>query len=73
MDDMRLLSTEAEGVQEAIPEENRHSLVNPAGRVGALLGLRPDEGNSCRMRAEGSLCLLPGCRGMLDSSMEERQ
>ena len=39
MDDMKLLSTEAEGVNEAIPEENRRNLVNSAGRVGALLGL----------------------------------
>lgn len=41
MDDMRLLSTEAEGVQEAIPDPSRQGLVNPAGRVGALLGLKP--------------------------------
>lgn len=41
MDDMRLLSTEAEGVQEAIPDSNRQGLVNSAGRVGALLGLKP--------------------------------
>ena len=37
---MKLLSTEAEGVSEAIPEENRPRLVNAAGRVGALLGLQ---------------------------------
>jgi hypothetical protein len=43
MDDMRLLSTEAEGVHEAIPEEHRRPLVNGANRVGALLGLRPPE------------------------------
>ena len=47
MDDMKLLSTEAEGVNEAIPEEHRISLVNAQGRVGALLGLqdRQDEGS----------------------------
>lgn len=39
MDDMKLLSTEAEGVNEAIPEEFRQNLVNSSGRVGALLGL----------------------------------
>ncbi|KAL4859146.1 hypothetical protein ACK3TF_000915 [Chlorella vulgaris] len=39
IDDMQLLSTEAEGVNEAIPEERRKALVNRAGRVGALLGL----------------------------------
>lgn len=43
MDDMRLLSTEAEGVREAIPEEYRRSLVNSSERVGALLGLQ-DQG-----------------------------
>ncbi len=37
---MKLLSTEAEGVSEAIPEESRPRLVNAAGRVGALLGLQ---------------------------------
>lgn len=36
---MQLLSTEAEGVNEAIPEDQRKALVNRAGRVGALLGL----------------------------------
>jgi hypothetical protein len=39
IDDMQLLSTEAEGVNEAIPEDRRKALVNRAGRVGALLGL----------------------------------
>ena len=39
IDDMQLLSTEAEGVSEAVPEERRRALVNRAGRVGALLGL----------------------------------
>lgn len=44
MDDMKLLSTEAEGVNEAIPEEHRKALVNAAGRVGALLGLQCGSG-----------------------------
>ena len=42
MDDMKLLSTEAEGVREAIPEEHRRNLVNSSERVGALLGLRSE-------------------------------
>ena len=47
MDDMKLLSTEAEGVNEAIAEEHRKALVNGAGRVGALLGLQsPQNGSS---------------------------
>lgn len=40
---MKLLSTEAEGVNVAIPEADRPTLVNSAGRVGALLGLKPLE------------------------------
>ena len=43
LDDMKLLSTEAEGVNVAIPEADRPLLVNSAGRVGALLGLKPLE------------------------------
>jgi hypothetical protein len=43
MDDMKLLSTEAEGVREAIPEEHRRNLVNISERVGALLGLQSEE------------------------------
>lgn len=39
IDDMQLLSTEAEGVNTAIPEEHRKAHVNRDGRVGALLGL----------------------------------
>lgn len=39
IDDMELLSTEAEGVAEAVPEAARGAHVNRAGRVGALLGL----------------------------------
>ena len=47
MDDMKLLSTEAEGVNEAIAEEHRKALVNGAGRVGALLGRQsPQNGSS---------------------------
>ena len=43
---MKLLSTEAEGVNVAIPEADRPMLVNSAGRVGALLGLKSsEEGN----------------------------
>lgn len=45
MDDMKLLSTEAEGVNEAVPEEHRKALVNAAGRVGALLGLQSADGD----------------------------
>ena len=37
---MKLLSTEAEGVNEAIPDALRPKLVNDVGRVGALLGLQ---------------------------------
>lgn len=40
IDDMELLSTEAEGVAEAVPQDARPQLVNRAGRVGALLGLQ---------------------------------
>ena len=43
LDDMKLLSTEAEGVNVAIPEADRQALVNSAGRVGALLGLKSSE------------------------------
>lgn len=46
MDDMKLLSTEAEGVNEAIAEEHRKALVNGAGRVGALLGLQSAQESS---------------------------
>ena len=42
MDDMTLLSTEAEGVNDTIPEDFKPSHVNGAGRVGALLGLTDD-------------------------------
>ncbi|KAK9811661.1 hypothetical protein WJX72_007914 [[Myrmecia] bisecta] len=52
MDDMKLLSTEAEGVNEAIPEAHHTTHVNAAGRVGALLGLKagtssiPEDGST---------------------------
>ncbi len=42
MDDMTLLSTEAEGVNDTIPEDFKPTHVNSAGRVGALLGLTDD-------------------------------
>lgn len=56
IDDMQLLSTEAEGVNEAIPEDARRALVNRAGRVGALLGLtdtRPGAADYVPERIEG--------------------
>lgn len=40
---MKLLSTEAEGVNVAIPESDRQVFVNSAGRVGALLGLKSSD------------------------------
>ena len=43
LDDMKLLSTEAEGVNEAIAEDKRAEFVNESGRVGALLGLKSSE------------------------------
>ena len=46
LDDMKLLSTEAEGVNLAIPEADRPLLVNSAGRVGALLGLKASDPGS---------------------------
>ena len=39
IDDMQLLSTEAEGVSEAVPQDHKKTHVNKAARVGALLGL----------------------------------
>lgn len=54
---MKLLSTEAEGVNIAIPESDRQVFVNSAGRVGALLGLKsPDAGTV----SFGS-CFRPSC------------
>lgn len=44
IDDMELLSTEAEGVSDAIPEAHRAAHVNRASRVGALLGLKETHG-----------------------------
>lgn len=43
LDDMKLLSTEAEGVSEVIDDDRRGQFVNDAGRVGALLGLKSSE------------------------------
>ncbi|KAK9865452.1 hypothetical protein WJX84_001015 [Apatococcus fuscideae] len=40
MDDMKLLSTEAEGVAEAVPGTHQATHVNSQQRVGALLGLK---------------------------------
>ena len=40
MDDMKLLSTEAEGVAEAVPTTHQATHVNSQQRVGALLGLK---------------------------------
>lgn len=46
MDEMRLLSTEAEGVAAALPPSAAAAHVNAAGRVGALLGLRSRPGDA---------------------------
>ena len=46
LDDMKLLSTEAEGVNEAVPQDLRAKLVNEQGRVGALLGLKAPASDS---------------------------
>ncbi|KAK9796637.1 hypothetical protein WJX73_006128 [Symbiochloris irregularis] len=51
LDDMKLLSTEAEGVNEAMPEERKPQFVNDAGRVGALLGLRSNDRQDRHSRA----------------------
>lgn len=54
---MKLLSTEAEGVNVAIPEADRPMLVNSAGRVGALLGLKSsEEGSSLCTHVMTFLC-----------------
>ena len=50
---MKLLSTEAEGVNEAIPADLRPKLVNEQGRVGALLGLKASSSS-----AAGACCCL---------------
>lgn len=42
IDEMHLLSTEAEGVNDSMPEMCRDTHVNQANRVGALLGLLDD-------------------------------
>jgi hypothetical protein len=64
IDDMQLLSTEAEGVSEAMPEERRRALVNRAGRVGALLGLtdtRVGAADCEWLDSCGSLATVPAC------------
>ena len=53
---MKLLSTEAEGVNEAIPESLRSKLVNDVGRVGALLGLQAPQSQE---RSQGKCTLEP--------------
>ena len=54
MDEMRLLSTEAEGVASALPPSAAAAHVNAAGRVGALLGLRSRPGDA---DGESVLCV----------------
>ena len=50
---MKLLSTEAEGVNVAIPESDKQVFVNSAGRVGALLGLKSaDAGMELQLRCK---------------------
>ena len=64
LDDMKLLSTEAEGVNVAIPEADRPLLVNSAGRVGALLGLKSsEEGNGLctHVNDPSSKLITPDC------------
>jgi hypothetical protein len=56
IDDMQLLSTEAEGVNEAIPEERRKALVNRAGRVGALLGLTDTRAGAADCECQRRTC-----------------
>ncbi len=64
MDDMKLLSTEAEGVNEAIAEEHRKALVNGAGRVGALLGLQsPQDNSSASADDEADSTGMTPCKG----------
>ena len=53
---MKLLSTEAEGVNEAIPESLRSKLVNDVGRVGALLGLQAPQSQE---KSQGEFALKP--------------
>lgn len=52
LEDMGLLSTEAEGVAEAVPEAAWGEHVNAVGRVGALLGL-PDPTGAVPERIPG--------------------
>ncbi len=53
IDDMALLSTEAEGVSESMPDTSRPQHVNRANRVGALLGLLDDN----RVEGASGACL----------------
>ena len=58
MDDMTLLSTEAEGVNDTIPDDFKPTHVNSAGRVGALLGLTDDGSPSGAAHQHSCLCPL---------------
>ena len=70
---MKLLSTEAEGVNDAIPDAFKTDHVNAAGRVGALLGLKPQgTGEAAPSRQAGRWHAIaasahpqPDCSGML--------
>ena len=62
LEDMKLLSTEAEGVSEAIPEESRPRLVNAAGRVGALLGLQAPPAPPAADGEDAAISAHPGAR-----------
>ena len=53
MDDLALLSTEAEGVAPSLPPEAAPGLVNGAGRVGALLGMKWRAGPAAAAAAGG--------------------
>lgn len=46
IDDMGLLSTEAEGVADGMPEQGRRLHANSVARVGALLGLTDSRNNA---------------------------
>lgn len=60
IDDMELLSTEAEGVADSIPPEARGVHVNRAGRVGALLGLTDRQPSSIGCKCPISQGLVAG-------------
>lgn len=67
LDDMKLLSTEAEGVSEVIDDDRRGQFVNDAGRVGALLGLKSSEKlgaareSTCELHHNIVALLVPPC------------